>query len=136
MKIKNPFPQATQKININQQEIGKMLTLVSLTMLIFSSITLVTLQDINQDLQDVESNYSQINTLIQTQDFQQGIEDLQTEEISDEALSATLILTNALENTSDLSETSQQLEETHEKYQWMILLSILGLIAGITTIYI
>lgn len=136
MKIKNPFPQATQKININQQEIGKMLTLVSLTMLIFSSITLVTLQDINQDLQDVESNYSQINTLIQTQDFQQGIEDLQTEEISDEALSATLILTNALENTSDLSETSQQLEETHETYQWMILISILGIIAGITTIYI
>ena len=136
MKIKNPFPQVTQKINITQQEIGKMLIVASLTLLIFSSINLITLQDINQDLQGVESNYTQINTIIQSENFLQGIEDLQTEEIGDEALSATLILNSALENTATLSETQQDLEETHETYQWMILISILGIIAGITTIYI
>lgn len=136
MKVKNPANNLKEKINLNQTDLGVIIMVTSLTVLIFSTATLFTLQDTNETLQQVESNYTQINTAIDTENFQQGLEDLETEQISDEAVRSTLILSNALQSTTELTQAQQEVEQTQENYQWLILLSILGIIAGITTIYV
>ncbi|MFB6147683.1 MAG: hypothetical protein ABEJ66_02255, partial [Candidatus Nanohaloarchaea archaeon] len=87
---------------------------------------------VNQDLQAVSS-------VIDTQEFRQAIDVLETlnSQAITRQMNALLTAFRGLETSIEQSaEVEERLRETYRLYQWLTLIAIMGEVAGVAVIYV
>ncbi|WEL19265.1 hypothetical protein [Candidatus Nanohalococcus occultus] len=124
---------------IDQTELGKILLIASLSLMVASIPSAMTLQSAQDDINAVNQDLDEVQGVIGSDRFQSSMETLQTRIGGD--LGRTLDrVTDGVETTNQsvqqLESTQSKLEENAEIYRWLSLVSIIGVISGIATIYI
>ncbi len=118
---------------------GKALILVSLTLAVFSLHTITTLQDAEKDLREVDRDVEFLTDVIHSDEFNRSlaaIEDVETLTIGQEFRAATATFRDVQDSITSLDRVADDVAYTYTTYQWLLLLAILGIVAGITIIYI
>lgn len=137
--VKRKVRELHARYMFDQATFGQVLVLVSITIAVFSTHTITTLQDAEQDLREVDADVDLLTTVIYSAEFNrslEAIEDVQTLSIGADFRAATETFRDIQTDIGHLDRVADDVEYTYETYQWLLLLAILGIVAGVTIIYI
>lgn len=120
-------------------ELAKLIIVISLVTMAFAGHAIFTLQDSIDDMQTFEEDYDFAMEIMETQSFNQSL-NLLSVSVQTGQGSSFLEVVQAMRQSQDSFQTYQQarrnLEQTYQRYQWLFLLGLLGLIAGVTIIFV
>lgn len=136
-------PKATLKelhreYGLDQQELGKIILISSLAIFVVSVPAAITLQETHDQVSSVNTDMDEVQGMINSNTFQQSL-------TSVEAVGGSLArniqvisedLRNANASISELESTETTLGQRANTYKWISLVSLIGIISGIVTIYI
>jgi general stress protein CsbA len=139
MGLKETILRFKEQYTVDQRELGKILIVASITLLFFSSYTVITLRSSAQQLGEAGNDLNQLSKAINSKKFNsslEAIEDVRTTTIGDkfQYAASTFRATQGVVNT--YVKASNEFTERYKTYQWLVLIAILGLVAGITLLYI
>jgi hypothetical protein len=146
MKFRNPKKKIIEKINdleydyrFDQKEFGKIMIVASLSLLVVSVHSLYT---INGAVEQASNSTERLDTsasLISSDSFQQSMQSLAATGATIDGQGIDQLIADLEYATSSLSEVeelSNSLENAQTTYQWTVLIGMLGMVVGITSIYI
>ena len=142
MKFQDPrkkLQELEYEYTLDQKELGKIMIIASLTLLVASVHTLVQLQPAMEEAQTAEERLSQLDAVVNTPQFNdslQALQDLEGTGIGDRMEYALSTFEGMQITVQDQKNIYEQLEKTHETYQWLVLISLIGLVTGIAIIYV
>lgn len=124
---------------LDQQELGKILLIASLSLMVAAIPSAMTLQTAHDNIQGVNNDLDDVQGIVGSERFQSSMQALQNRIGGD--LGRTLErVTTGIEATNSsvqrLESTQSELDEKAELYRWLSLISIVGVVVGIVTIYI
>lgn len=124
---------------LDKTEFGKVLIIASLSVLVVSIHAVYTIDGAVKQASESSEEMRTTAALIGSERFQQSMESLSDTGITiggqsiDEVVQDLQYASNSVEGMEELSE---ELDEAQTTYQWTVLIGMLGLVAGITAIYI
>lgn len=138
MNPKQKLTQIHQNYGIDRRELGKIMVIVSTTLLLVSIHTALTLQQTNAELDKASNSLDRVYGIVGQEDFQDSVNDLKA--LPDSTLKNRLItvfdaLDKAESSRGSMNSAETKLEETYKVYQWMVVIGILGNVAGIAVVY-
>ena len=121
-------------LSIDQQELGKILLIASFTLFLVSLHSFYSLSDIEQGLQDVNGEVSQTSAVLNSNSFNSSLQALrQVNALNVESKVVRII--EGMNKANQALQSSEQLEKNIEgsksTYQWLSLISLLGIISGL-----
>jgi hypothetical protein len=124
--------------SLDKKEFGKIMVIASLTMLVISIHAIYTIEDAYQQASESQEELETTSMIVNNSDFQSALENMPTGftigGISGEELKNNLQY--SVDAVQGVGALEAQLGEARNTYQWMVLIGILGLAAGVTSIYI
>ena len=124
---------------LDKREFGKVMTIASMAVLVVSIHGVYTLNESVEQASESSERMRTTAVLVGSDSFQQSMESLagtgatiggqNINEVVDD-------LQYASDSVESMEELSQELEDTRETYQWTVLAGMLGMVTGITAIYI
>ena len=123
----------------DQREFGKILIIVSVTMLVFSLHGLMQINQTVSEADRLESDMNQLSAVVTSNAFNstlQAIESLQTTNIGEQFEYATQTFQALQDRIEAFDNINSRLENLQTTYQWLTLLSMLMMAAGVSVIYI
>ena len=142
MKFQDPrqkLEELEHDYTLDQIELGKIIIIASLTLLIISVHTLMQIQPAIEEAETAEQRLSQLDSVVNTAQFNdslQALQDLEGTSMGDRMEYALSTFEGMQVTVQDQKNIYSQLEKTHETYQWLVLISIIGLVTGIAVIYV
>lgn len=142
MKFQDPrqkLEELEHDYTLDQIELGKIIIIASLTLLIISVHTLMQIQPAMEEAETAEQRLSQLDSVVNTAQFNdslQALQDLEGTSMGDRMEYALSTFEGMQVTVQDQKNIYSQLEKTHETYQWLVLISIIGLVTGIAVIYV
>lgn len=142
MKFQDPrqkLEELEHDYTLDQIELGKIIIIASLTLLIISVHTLMQIQPAMEEAETAEQRLSQLDSVVNTAQFNdslQALQDLEGTSMGDRMEYALSTFEGMQATVQDQKNIYSQLEKTHETYQWLVLISIIGLVTGIAVIYV
>jgi len=142
MKFQNPRKKLREleyEYTLDQKELGKIMVIASLTLLLASVHTLVQLQPAMEEAETAEERLSQLNSVVNTAQFNdslQALQDLEGTSMGDRMEYALSTFEGMQVTAQDQKNIYERLDKTHETYQWLVLISLVGLVTGIAVIYV
>jgi len=128
-----------QEYGIDQAEFGKIVFITSLALFVTSAPAALTLQDTYEDLSSANDDLNQVQSIITAEGFQQNLE-VMSSRVQGDLGNAIDQVSTGMERTNQslekLESAESQLEQRSETYKWMSLISIMGMVAGVVTLYI
>lgn len=128
-----------EEYGIDQKELGKIIIIASLALMVASIPSALTLQKAHDQVKAANNDYNQVQGIIQSDRFQSNMKTLQSRVGGNIGRTISQIaeaLRDSNENMEKLEGTESNLEERADTYRWLSLISILGLVSGIVTIYV
>lgn len=138
MKLKEKIQDVEYSFELDQGELAKMLILVSTTVLIFSAHGITMLNSTSERLESLEEDFSEVSGMVNSEDFNETVDalsDVQQGTISERMQFAANSLQNLQETDAELSKSSDDVENMLNLYRWLLLLAVLGEVAGVSLIY-
>lgn len=123
----------------DQREFGKVMIIASLSLLVVSIHALFTINGAVQQASNSTDRLETTASLIESDGFQQSMESLAATgaTIQGEGIEQVIKdLEYASNSVEGVQELSTELENAQKTYQWTLLIGILGIVVGITSIYI
>lgn len=123
----------------NKKDIGKIMVIVSITVMVFSLYASYSLNMVSEDLESAEQDLENIRVVMSSESFQterEALEDLGANGLSGQMSTMMEVLDDAESSVNKTGESLESVEQTKERYQWLFLLSVLSLVAGATTMQI
>lgn len=123
----------------DKTELGKVMVIASLTLLIVSVHTLMTLQPAIDEAKQTEQRLNQLDAVVSTDAFNdslEAIQDLQGTNLGEQMQYAVSTFRGMQTTTNDQQAIYSELEQASKTYQWLVLTGIIGLVAGLATIYV
>ncbi|MFB6144116.1 MAG: hypothetical protein ABEJ98_02275 [Candidatus Nanohaloarchaea archaeon] len=123
---------------VDRQEFGKMMILVSVTLLLVSIHSYTALEEARAEVADANSQLSRAEAILESDSFQQSLKAVKSiggynsGQQFQQAVSAMENVGSAINSTE---EAEQVLEQRKKTYQWYSLIGILGAVAGVAVIY-
>ena len=142
MKFQDPRKkiQALEyEYTLDQRELGKIMVVASLTLLLVSVHALVNLQPAVEEAQTAEERLTQLDSVVNSEEFNtsmQALQDLEGTSLGDRMEYALSTFQGMQVTAQDQQQIYTGLEKTHETYQWLVLISIIGLVTGTAVIYV
>lgn len=139
MSLKNKIRELEYDYTLDEKELGKTLIIVSFTLLLFSIHTLLVMQPAIDEARTTEDRFNQLNEVVNTPQFNQSlnaIQDLQSTSVGNDIDYALQTFRGMQVTAEDQQDIYQHLEETNTRYQWLVLVGLLGIIAGVSIIYV
>lgn len=138
MNPKQKLAQIHESYGIDRRELGKIMVIVSTTLLLVSIHTVLTLQQTNAELDKASNSLDRVYGIVGEEDFQNSVNDLRA--LPDSTLKNRLVtvfdaLERAESSRESMDSAETKLEETYKVYQWMVVIGILGNVAGIAVVY-
>lgn len=138
-KVRDKVDEIEYNYTVDRNELGKIMIIASTTLLFFSVHTLLSLEPAMQESSDVDQQLSQLESVVATDRFNDSlgaIEDLESVSIGEDMQYAVSTFRGMQVTASEQQEIYQTLENTNETYQWLVLLSIIGIVTGGAIIYV
>jgi uncharacterized protein YoxC len=139
-KISTALERYEHLYRFDQREFGKVMIIASLALLIVSVHALFTVSTAVEQASNSTERLETTGALLETQAFRDSLETLaatgatsQNGESIDQVIADVQYLTESL---NGINELEQELQNAQTTYQWTVLISLLGLVTGITSIYI
>lgn len=123
----------------DKKEFGKLLSITSFALLIVSVHAIYTIDGAVEQASNSTDRMERTALLVGSDSFQQSMESLSSTGVTIDGQGIDEITTNleyASESVSGIEQLQSELENARTTYQWTALIGILGLVAGITSIYI
>jgi len=124
---------------LDKTEFGKVLIIASLSILVVSIHAIYTVNNAVEQASESNERMQSTAVLVGSDAFQNSMENFADTgaTIGGEPVSEVVSdLQYASESVQQVEKLSEDLEQARTTYQWTVLLGILGLVAGITAIYI
>lgn len=138
-EIKSKKDYVNQNYALDQRELGKILIIVSFTLLVVSAHAVYTIDDAVEQASNSTERMEGVSIMVNSDRFQSSMESLDNTgmTIGGRTMSEVVEELQYMTDTVDeVDQLSQDLEEAQRTYQWTVLIGILGMVAGITVIYI
>jgi hypothetical protein len=139
MGLKQKIQEFEYEYTLDQTELGKILAIVSLTLTLFSVHAILSLQPAIEEAQSAEDRLQQLDQVVNSEQFNQSLnalEDLQTTTVGDDIQYALRTFRGMQVTVEDQQQIYTDLEKVHSQYQWLFLIGLLGIIAGVSLIYV
>lgn len=139
MDLKNKIREFEYEYTLDENELGKTLIIVSFTLLLFSIHTILVMQPAIEEARTTEERLNQLDQVINTPQFNQSLnamQDLQSTSVADEIDYALQTFQAMQDTVTGQEQIYQNLERTNRRYQWLVLVGLLGIIAGVSVIYV
>ncbi|MFB6199842.1 MAG: hypothetical protein ABEJ83_03110 [Candidatus Nanohaloarchaea archaeon] len=136
--MKRLLQKLEKQYGIDRKELGKTLLVASAAILAVTVPTVLELQSAAKELDAANTELNKASTIIQGQDFQESLEALESVEgtnLAPRYLTAAEAFRTAQNATENLEEVEEGLRSGSKIYQWITLLSILGIVAGATILH-
>lgn len=128
-----------QEYGIDQAEFAKILFITSLALLVTSAPAALTLQETYENVESANNDLNQVQSVMTSEGFQQNLEVLNSR-ISGDLASTLQQVSRNVDTTNksleSLESTENKLEQQSNTYKWLSLISIMGMVAGVVTLYI
>jgi hypothetical protein len=135
---KQKLREILEEYRLDQKEFTRILLIASTTLLIFSLHGLMTLGPASEKIDSLDSDYSRLSGMIGSQEFNntiQSLEDVQGGEIGQRMQYAADVFRGVQDTGSRLEAVDGDLQYMMNMYRWLVLISILGQVAGVSLIY-
>lgn len=137
-ELRQKATEIHREYGLDRTEFGKILVIASVSMLVVSIHATLTLQSVTEEVESSNNQLEQTSAIINSNNFQQAVSQL--EQIRSDRISSQLnTALDSFERVDSSIEQTKQVEErlnTQVKnYQWMSLIGIIGIVAGIAAIY-
>lgn len=138
----NWFEKVPDRYQWDRNEFGRLLIVVSVAVLILSIHSVTVLQTSIDDVGDSTKKIERAQGIMNSQGFNQSlqaIESIETYEdvdISNQFVQASSAFQAAANAMESIDETEDQLRLNLAIYRWLVLMSILGIVAGAGIIYL
>lgn len=124
---------------LDQTELGKIMVIVSFTLIFVSAHAVYTIDGAVDQASNSTERMEGVAIMVGSDRFQSSMESLDNTGMTiggrtmSEVVSELEYMTDTVDEVNQLSE---ELEEAQRTYQWTVLIGILGVVTGITVIYI
>ncbi len=139
MNLKEKIREIEYRYWIDKVELGKVTVIASLALLVVSIHAVHTMNVAVEQAQESNERMQTTATLVQSNRFQQSMDNLADTgaTIGGESITDVVAeLQYASESVGEVEELTTELENARSTYQWMVVIGILGLVGGLTAIYI
>ncbi|MFO7794092.1 MAG: hypothetical protein R6V35_03910 [Candidatus Nanohaloarchaea archaeon] len=139
MDLKQKIQEIEYEYWLDKREFGKVMIIASLSILVVSIHAIYTVNDAVDQASNSSERMETTAVLVNSDSFQNSMENFADTgaTIGGEPVSEVVSdLQYASESVEEMNQMSEELENARTTYQWTVLLGILGLVAGITAIYI
>jgi len=124
---------------IDKTEFGKVLIIASLSLLVVSVHAIYTIDSAVEQASNSTEDLQTTAALVGSDSFQQSMESLAGTGVTISGRSIDEVVADlqyASDSVQDVETLSDELDGAQSTYQWTFLVGMLGLVAGITSIYI
>lgn len=138
MNPQQKINELSQEYTVDKTELGKIMVIASATLLLFSIHTTLTLQNTKEKATKLDERLDKAYTLINSQRFNNSLnalEDTKGTKIGPMYLGAAKAFRKAQNATKTAEQLQEELKARSQAYQWNILVSLLGIVAGALIIY-
>ncbi len=139
LEFKEKIISLREQYKIDQAELGKVMIIASLSILVVSIHAIYTVDDAVEQASQSSEDIQTASMLVNSERFQSSMDSLESSGATIGGQTAgeiTSELRYVSETVEELDQLSQELEDARTTYQWTVLIGLLGLVAGITVIYI
>lgn len=139
MNLKNKINELEYDYTLDEKELGKTLIIVSFTLLMFSIHTILVMQPAIEEARTTDERLNQLDQVVNTDEFNQSLnamQDLQSTDVGEQLDYALQTFQGMQVTVEGQEEIYQDLERTNTRYQWLVLVGLLGIIAGVSIIYV
>lgn len=137
--FKQGFLELERDYQIDEAELGKLLVVSSLALMAVSIPAAISLQNAQASVENASTDLSSAQAIVSSDSFSSSLENLRQAAGGNLASSVDEI-SNSVAATEDgiesLEEAETELDEQVEIFQWLSLISILGLVSGLAIIFV
>lgn len=137
--LKQRIEEVRENYWIDKTEFGKVLIIASLSLLVVSMHAIYTIDSAVEQASNSTDNMKTTAALVGSDGFQRSMESLAGTGATIGGQSIEEVVGNlqyASDSVQEIETLSDELDNARTTYQWTFLLGLLGLVTGITSIYI
>jgi hypothetical protein len=126
--------QLSHEYGLDKQEFSKIVIITCTALLVVSINSVYTMQSVQSDLEQTDKDMQEASAVINSNRFQDAMDTLQRIESTrlTRQIQAAQTSFEQLDSSFDKIQTAQgKVDEAQRTYQWMSLISILGIISGV-----
>lgn len=137
-RILNAIRNLEMTYTIDTTELGKVMTVTSLSILLISAHAALSLQHSLTEVENANEELERINGMMSSESFQSSMEALETTavEISEDFEQVYQGFNSLDSGINTLGSVETNMRDRYNFYRWIILVSIIGIIVGASLIYI
>ncbi len=131
--------QPLREYTLDQQELGKILIIFSLTLIILSSYGVYQLSEVQKMTESNQEDLRGVNLIVQSERFEDSVQSLERSgmTIDGQPISQVAEEFSYMANTSEnVRMMDQRVSNTKSTFQWLVMIGVLGVVAGITVMYV
>lgn len=142
MDLLEHLEKVPEKYRIDKRELGKILLIASAAVFVVSVHSALTLNAAIEEVDKTDSQLSEMEAIIESDSFNQSMNALESTDTFEQVdiygqfSTAVEAFSSAGQGFNSLDDVSQGLENSYTTYQWLVLISLLGIVAGAVIIYI
>jgi hypothetical protein len=124
----------SHEYGLDKQEFSKIVIITCTALLVVSINSVYTMQSVQSDLEQTDKDMQEASAVINSDRFQDAMDTLQRIESTrlTRQIQAAQTSFEQLDSSFDRIQTAQgKVDEAQRTYQWMSLISILGIISGV-----
>lgn len=124
---------------VDQKELGKVMIVLFAGLLVTSAHAALQFRSAHDSINGLNKNLTKAQAIMESDSFNQSleaIESVQGTEIGPRFSSAVEAFTTAGSSISEVEKVESDLESTYQLYQWLVLIAIMGEIAGLSLLYL
>ena len=136
--MKQRFVELHEEYGIDRREFGKVLFIASVSILVMAIHATMTIQSTAQAVEKSNNQMDQASAVLNSQNFRNAMDTLKqirSNSISNQLNIALDSLDKVRESMDQNKEVEKKLQNTTKTYQWISLISIVGIVTGIAVIY-
>lgn len=123
---------------VDTTELGEVMAVTSLALLMLSAHAALSLQDSLTQVENTNEELDRVEGIMSSESFQSSMEAVETTaiEISQDFEQVYQGFSSLESTVTSLESVESNLRERYNFYRWLILISIIGVITGLSLIYI
>jgi hypothetical protein len=139
--ISNPVGKTRElshDYGLDKMELSKIVIITSTALLVISINAVYTMQSVQSDLKQTDQSVQQASAVINSDRFQDAMNTLQrieSDRLTNQLQAAEESLNNLDSSFENVNTAQDKVDQTQRTYQWMSLISILGIISGVALRY-
>ncbi|MFB6145126.1 MAG: hypothetical protein ABEJ99_01325 [Candidatus Nanohaloarchaea archaeon] len=138
MNPKQKLVALHRKYGLDKREMGKVLIIASTTLMLVAIQTVLTLQHAEKQVSDASNSMNRADAILSDSNFQRSIDQLQNlpqSSLTNNLNAVMHAFENAKSSADKINKAETNLEKDRKMYQWLVVIGILGDVAGVAIVF-